>query len=394
MGVYFKESMSIFMKTLPFIFIRFALQCAFLLVSLIYFAILIGITILIGKMMSGDKQTFVTIIFWLFALGGTWTMWKLFKSYVYYLVKSAHVAVITEIVREGKMPPAGQVKYGIAKVKKRFVSTSAMFVLDKIINAVIRGINHAVSMLTGWIPIPQVQQIIRLFMKILNLALSYIDEAIMSYIYGHDELDAWTGARDGIILYFKNWKPILKTSAFLVIFGMILSGAMVVVFWLIAIPVAAILPDKFAILAFIGLMVFGYIIKAATVNPFILISIIVTYNESIKGYEPDYETQAKLEQMVPKFREITSKSQGGSRTAEPQSGFRSALSGSPLGGLVSNIVGSFEGNLTPEEKKQVDTLVPFIKDSRTKGFSDDQIRESIAKQGYPQKVLSEAFKKA
>jgi hypothetical protein len=54
-------------------------------------------------------------------------------------------------------------------------------------------------------------------------------------------------------------------------------------------------------------LAFGYGLKLAFINPFCLISTIITYNRVIEGQEPNKEWESKLEQVSDKFRELQTK---------------------------------------------------------------------------------------
>jgi hypothetical protein len=47
---------------------------------------------------------------------------------------------------------------------------------------------------------------------VVDRSLTYIDEAILARTYVTGERNIWESARQGIILYGMNWKPILKTA--------------------------------------------------------------------------------------------------------------------------------------------------------------------------------------
>jgi hypothetical protein len=61
------------------------------------------------------------------------------------------------------------------------------------------------------LPIPGLDSIANLLTKILRAATRYMDKVIFSYNLACEAENPWDSARDGVIYYCQNAKPILQT---------------------------------------------------------------------------------------------------------------------------------------------------------------------------------------
>lgn len=110
------NALAIFMQTLPYVFLRVAVYLLFGLALIFFLGIMGGLAYLFQRLFQGAATPLAVLA--LIALGGVFAITTLAKRYVIYLVRIAHVAVITEIWNRGSLPPgANQVAYGKEKVR-------------------------------------------------------------------------------------------------------------------------------------------------------------------------------------------------------------------------------------------------------------------------------------
>lgn len=375
MKFYFKESLGLLFKTWPFVMLKLLV---YFLISLV-FLVIAGVFAFIYVKVGGGIITFFIL---LFALLAFWGFVKLLRRYVLYLLKAGHIAVLGELVQKGEIPGGqGMVAYGFSKVKSKFVTSSAFFVVDEVVRGVVHGITNLIEKIGNWIPIQAVQQIFRLIAQVASVFLNYIDEAILSFIFTHEDKDVWKGVRDGLVLYFKCWKQLLATSVFIVLLSYAISVGLFVLSYILTAPLAAMLPFFFKDIPFIIALWITGLIYVAFISQFTLVWMIVTYQESIKGVSADSETIDQLEALVPKFKEVTMKA---GRVIS--SGFNNLAksSSSPDAADVP---------LSPEMQTQVDKLTPTVKQLKGKGYKDTQIRTALIDKGWKPDVVDEALKK-
>lgn len=361
MRLHLKESFSLFRKTFSFLWVKFLIYFLMGFVFLIFGAI----ALFFATKFTGI-MTFIILLLGLFVF---WVFVKVMGRYVLYLVKAGHIAVLGELVDGGALPSGqGMVSFGFEKVKTRFAESSSLFIVDRLIGAVVRGISNFMGRFARLIPIAVVQKIIQFISSVLSIFLSYIDEAILCYIFSRPaEESSWEGAKDGLVLYFKSWKTLLPVSVVLVIISYVLFLAVFGVSFLISLPFQAMISSAaLKSLPFIISFLIAAVIKVAVFDQFTLVAVIVSYKNAVKELVPDEETSKKLEGLVPKFKEITSKA-GASSNRSPKK------------------------NLSEEN---VSGLSKYIQDMRSRGHSDSQIKGACIDAGWSEDYVSEAFKRS
>jgi hypothetical protein len=300
MTFHFGEALAILLKTSPYLLIR----------SLVYgtlgvgIGLYIGLLLLIGKVFGGGG----TIIF-LIGLALLWGLLKLAKQYALYLINAGHVAVITEIIQKGSLPEGvNQFQYGKEVVTRMFKEVSVLFLIDGLVHGTIRAINRTVAVITDILPLPGMDGLTKIANSIIDFSLTYLVETILSYNLARGEENIWESAKRGVILYAQNWKPVLVTAA-----GCTVANAVgfVALFLILFLPFGFLATMthnetlKFFWLAFAVALAYGF--KEAVFKPFFQISIILTFNDAIKGQEPNPEWEGRLEMVSGKFVELKDK---------------------------------------------------------------------------------------
>jgi len=300
MKLHFGEAWGIFVKTTPYVVLRIVVYG----VLGVGAGLFLGFFLLLSKVFGGGGG--VLFLLGVVALVG---ILKLVQRYALYLIKAGHIAVITELIHKGKLPDGvGQVEYGKQVVTGLFKEVSVLFAVDQLVSGILKGFNRAAVNVTEMIPIPGLDALAKIATTILNFAVTYVDESILSYNLSRPGEGIWESAKRGVILYAQNWKSIL-TAAFWI--------AVVNVAGLAALVVVALVP--FGLLAMMtasGTLKFFWLVMAVTtayglklsiVNPFCLVAMIKTYNEAVRGQEPDPQWEERLQTVSGKFRELRDK---------------------------------------------------------------------------------------
>lgn len=298
------RAFNLVMKTLPITMVRLGALMVFWFVAIIYFAIVGGIAWLIGQAVP-----LIGIIVFLIGIGGMGFIYKLAKQYVLYLIKAAHIAVIAELVSKGSLPEGiNQLAYGKEQVQKRFGESSAMFVVDKLVEAIVRTFTRTVYRIASFLPGDFFKNIAAVVNRVITFALNYVDEAILARTFWLDSGSVWANARDGVVLYGMVWKPMLMNAIALMILSYI---PFAVVMLLVAAPIGALMwftvSPAAGGWAIIVLLVLAYLVKVALGDAFAMTAIIAAYHDEIMGLEPDPKVSAKLESVSDKFRELQKK---------------------------------------------------------------------------------------
>ncbi len=299
---HFGKATKIFVQTFPFVLLRAATGLLLGIATIAYFGFVLwfGWTLLDAGTISGWVGIVGLLIAILIFIG----IWRLFSRYVLYLVKAAHIAVIAEVIETGEVP-SNQVRYGIGNVRSHFTQTSALFGLDQLIKGVIRQFNNQTLSFSRLFSFSSgLQNIIRLIGKAVALAASYIDEAILAYMFTKPDENPWRAARDGVVLYGKNWKPVLF-STLIIIFGMY---AVAFVGLLALTPLASVLGglstafELIGWVAVVGIFLTGYV---GILKPWVKTVVITTFLVESRDDTPDSETMDRIAARSDRFKELT-----------------------------------------------------------------------------------------
>ncbi len=310
----FTRSIGMVMRTLPFVILRIVVYFG---IALAY-ALSIGVGAFVGYGFGhlGSVDGPATGAFWggLIGFGVVSAALYFAREYLLYLVKAAHIAVLVEVMDGRDIPNGrGQVKYGAAFVQAHFGEASVLFGVDQVIKGVIRALFGIINVFTAFLPIPALQQLIRIVEAIIRNSLTYVDEVILAYMIRTRTQNPWNTAKDGLILYAQNYKFILKNAVWLSVF---LWGLTLVLFIVLLGPAAAIMAFAsghngegmgVGIWVFAIALIFAWAVKAAVLEPIAIASLMQVYFKVIEGQTPDPEWDARLSGVSKKFRDLADK---------------------------------------------------------------------------------------
>ncbi|MDN5787143.1 hypothetical protein [Pseudorhodobacter sp.] len=231
-----------------------------------------------------------------------------FRDYVLYIVKAGHIAVMVALMEGGEIPEGrGQIEFAKGVVQARFGQASALFALDRVILGVVRAITGVVQGLLSILPIPGLSQIMGVVRAYLRVSVGLLDEIILAYAIKTKSKNPWAAAREGLVLYGQNAKPMLVNAAWLTA---IVYGLSFVVFLLMLAPAAAVvylMPGAWSAGGVVFALVFAWAVKAALIEPFAIACLLQVYFRVIEGQVPNPEWEAKLDGLSDKFRGMAAK---------------------------------------------------------------------------------------
>lgn len=302
MSIPFGKTTSIVFRTLPFIFLRFFISLLFALLGLFY----LGVLFVIGQAMA-SLHPYAQPAVWIAGLLASYPLVRLAKQYLLYLVKAAHIAVIAELATKGSLPKGmSQIRWGRTQVEARFKGASVLFVMDRLVNGVIRALNRVMWQIGNVFgAIPGVRGLISLLNGVLRFSLTYVDESILARNFLKKEETIWESARTGVVLYAQSWREILVTSLFLALGAIVLLPVIFILFLGPALGLAALYPTL-KIGFIIGAVFFSFVIKTAFFDPWTLTAMILTYLKATEGKTADPAWEAKLESISKKFKKLKS----------------------------------------------------------------------------------------
>lgn len=296
-GLHLGQAARIIIRTTPILLVRLGAYLVFWFIALVYFLIVGGIAYLVGQAIP-----LVGFILFIVAFGGVVPLYKFAYHYVFYLLKAAHLAVISELLVEGKLPDGvNQLSWGKNQVQERFGEVNAMLVVDEIVHAVVRRFTRTVYRMASWLPSDSLRQIVAIANRVVRLATTYVDEAIMARAFW-TRGSVWSVAQDGVVLYAMCWKPMLKNAIILMLLSYVPFVAAVI---LLAAPIGfliALISPTLAGWSVLLILLLAFLVKVAIGDSFAMAAIITTYQREIEGMVPDPAMMARLEQVSDKFK--------------------------------------------------------------------------------------------
>lgn len=309
MVLHFREATNVYRKTLPYVLLQFGIGVAFALIGVLYLGLIgwLGFRFAAG---GGGASLLIVAGVMLFGLVTFAAVWRLVQRYVLYMVKTGHVAVIAHVVEEGQAPD-NQISYGMNQVQEYFVSASGLFVVNDVIDAVLKQFNRAVARFEEVIPLPipqQLQTLVEVLQRSIVLAVRYLDEAIIAYMFVAESENRWQSARDGIVLYGKHWKAVLG-STLLVVGGMyVLSFVLLTLLAPFAV-VLDVLPTALEAISWLLVAGLVAIVHTGVIKPWVKTVVITTFLIEQRDDVPDAETQDWISERSDRFAEVVEKAE-------------------------------------------------------------------------------------
>ncbi len=302
------QALGLMLKTSPFIVFRMLIYFGITLAYII--ATTIGGAVGYGVTAFGDNPGGGAFYGALFGFAGVSGVLYWAREYLLYLVKAGHISVLVEAM-DGKALPEGrgQLEHAQKVVKERFKESSILFGVDQLIKGILKAINRIIMRLTNWLPIPNLDGLVRFVNSVLNMSLTYVDEVILAYNIKTDSENPWQSSKDALILYAQNYKVMLKNAFFLMLFMYLVAFLVFLVFLAPIGLLMSMFPGSVGGWSFIIALVFAWSVKAALLEPLAITAMMQVYFKTIEGQEPNPEWEEKLSMASDKFKEMREKAE-------------------------------------------------------------------------------------
>jgi hypothetical protein len=298
----FSSALSLCLKTSPYMLARFGILVGFTVAAIVWVALCGGLAALFT---NEDGEGGGAILF-LFGIAGPAGVFVWLKRYVLYLLKAGHIAVLTKLITDGKLPDGvNQVEYGKSIVTEKFAQTNVLFVLDSLITGIVRAFNRTLDWIASMIPIPGVESLVKFVNGIIHMATTFIDETVFSYNLARGDENVWRSSSDAVVYYGQNVKPVLKTAVVALILEYVLSFVLFLVCLVPAYLIGTMLPDSVSGWAWIVAILLALNIRAAFLHPIFLTMVALTFHKNVQGQEIDQSMADKLSSVSDKFQELT-----------------------------------------------------------------------------------------
>lgn len=318
----FRSAVSLLTRTAPFLVFNLAIYGAFFLAVVVWLAVFGGLAVLFAP-----RIEILALIFMMIAIGGPSGVLLFARRYILYMVTGAHIAVITKLLVEGELPPGtNQVTYGREVVTKYFKEVSVLFVLDRMVNRIVKRFTNRFVRIVDWLPLGGgATKVARWAAAIVNRSLSYVDEAIISYAIAQGEPNVWKSAREGLILYAQAYPPILKTAVKVWLLGRAFFLTLLVIFGIPGVLVLlAFNAIWFQILVIVGVLMFSWLLVKAIFEPFATAYTVLTFQHATAGLEVDPVWDERLRSVSGEFKKLADRARGFAEGHDPSGGVDAA----------------------------------------------------------------------
>jgi hypothetical protein len=299
-------AIGLLVRSLPYALARFGILLAYAVACIVWIVVAFGGAAWLGTHIA---SAFGILWFILCVVGIGW-FWGTVLRYALHLLACGHVAVLTELITRGQVGNGTEsmLSYGKRIVMQRFGEVNILFGFNMLVRGILNTFHRTLDWVGEMIPIPGLESLSSLVTMILRAATRYLDKVILSYNLARNDGDPWTGAREGLVYYAQNAKPILMTSIWIVILERILTF----VLWLLLLAPAGVitvmLPNNVResgglVTILIAILLAGTL-RAAFIKPLFLIMMMVRFHALTENQPINQEWDARLSAASDKFRSL------------------------------------------------------------------------------------------
>jgi hypothetical protein len=176
----------------------------------------------------------------------------------------------------------------------------------------VRGILNSFHRTLDWIdqmiPIPGLESLSSVVTIILSAATRYLDKVILSYNLARNDGNPWVGAREGLVYYAQNARPILLTSVWIVI----LERFLTFILWLLLLAPAGVITvmlpsgvrESGGIVTVLIAILLAGTLRSAFIKPLFLIMMMVRFHALIENQPINQAWDARLAAVSDKFQTL------------------------------------------------------------------------------------------
>lgn len=295
----------VFKKTMKFVWLKLALGgCA------IAFSIVLGLLLLgLSAVTDSSAVAGYSLMAWIgLSIAGV----GISQYYLGWLLKAGHIAVVTSLMTTGSMPE-NPVEYGMNMVKKKFATAAAYFAVDRLVAGAVKQINGGLDIVGSILgKIPGMESVVSFAKTFVNIALGNVDECCLAYTFYREEQPALKSAADGVVIYFQNWKSVLKDAlktAFIAFIAAIAAGFVMLLVVTGILGVTG-MPGFWTFLAAsIFTVMTVFIVKSAVLDSYTMVCMVCSYMQTAPSAKITFDLYDKLCGLSAKFKSLFRKAQ-------------------------------------------------------------------------------------
>lgn len=304
-----------------------------MLCSALGLVVLIGLPVLVFFLTQNASDNVMVVATGVAFVLGCIAYW-LIARYGNYLYLAGQIAMMEQGITEGKLPE-NVMAAGKAAVKGRFATATVYFALHSITtsitNEITRGINHLTDALSGGDANSAASAVGNTISAVIALVLEYVNYCSLAWVFHKKEQNAFKSTCDGAVIYFQNWKTLLKNMGkvigisllSLIIIGVPLCAASSAILnalhgasamfagideALVEAEVALPFSSLYVAGVIVGLIVWS-VLHGALVKPYILVSVMRRYIEAGEANPPKIDIYGKLAGLSKSFKKAMGKAE-------------------------------------------------------------------------------------
>lgn len=293
----------VFQKTMNFVWMKLALGGCAIAFSIVLGLLMLGISAMDKNGVMGVYALMIWIVLSIAALG-------ISQHYLGYLVKAGHIAVVTHLVTTGNLPE-NSFEYGSGMVKKKFATAAAYFAVDRLVSGAVKQINGGLDIVGNVLSkIPGMDSVVSFAKSFVNIALGNVDECCLAYTFLREEQSAFKSAADGVVIYFQNWKTILKDALKTAFVALILSAVAWLILMVIVVAILSALGmpgfNVFCV-AFILAVMIVFIVKSSVMDSYTMVCMVCSYLQVAPSTEITFDLYDRLCKLSSQFKNLFQK---------------------------------------------------------------------------------------
>ncbi len=232
-------------------------------------------------------------------------------EYIFYRLKAGHVALITEIISEGKFPVGiSQTKWARGRVLHYFRGVSFLSEVRQLLRDILHGVNRNLFDSAAVLPVPGIEGGVRCAERIVDFSQNYIEEAAISYAFKARNENVFEAMRHAVIIYCQAWRTLLGNAVTLTLLSYAFALVWAVVFLVPLGMIAVHVPEHWSVLqpTFVRFTLFasgiflGLAAKWALFDPIACASMVITFLEESEVVAGAPELEVKIEAAAERYK--------------------------------------------------------------------------------------------
>lgn len=294
------KTKDVFLKTMKFVWLKLALGGIVLLFALVALFPFVWL----GSLGDGGGIV-IALTVWFILVG---CVYGFLQHYVGYILKAGHVAMVTTAVTTGSLPE-DQLAAAREMVSQRFLTANVYFAVDRLVSGAVSQLQKGLQKVDDLLgKIPGVSFIVSFAQMFVHIALNYVDECCLGYTFLHGDQSAFKSAADGVVIYFQNWKKLLKDAAVMTLAVMVISFLAWLLPFLLFAGIFAALGIHLIFAALLSIII-AAILKSSFVDSFLMVRMMVSYMEVAPSTEITFDLYGKLCKLSDKFKSLFDRGQ-------------------------------------------------------------------------------------